>query len=110
MFRGFAQFLGPAGPSSPKYEISDKTGQFFLFETLAQEWRDISNAAPDIDAAMTEFTTRFGFDPIAIATAKTETIQKRPITADGAEWERKNKDLRKLEASATKTIVLGLSS
>ena len=93
MFRAFAQFIGPAGPSSPKYEISDKTGNFFLFETLAQEWRDISNAAPDIDAAMTEFTTRFGFDPIAIATAKTETIKKRPITADGAEWERKNKDL-----------------
>ena len=93
MFRAFAQFVGPAGPASPKYEISDKTGNFFLFETLAQEWRDISNAAPDIDAAMTEFTTRFGFDPIAIATAKTETIKKRPITADGAEWERKNKDL-----------------
>jgi len=93
MFRAFAQFLGPAGPSSPKYEITDKTGNFFLFETLAQEWRDISNAAGDIDEAMTEFTDRFGFDPIAIATAKTETIKKRPITADGAEWERKNPDL-----------------
>ena len=93
MFRAFAQWLGPAGPVSPKYEISDKTGNFFLFETLAQEWRDISNSAGNIDEAMTEFTTRFGFDPIAIATAKTETIKKRPITADGAEWERDNPDL-----------------
>ena len=95
MIRAFAQFLGPAGPSSPKYEIADNTGTYFLFETLAQEWREISSTAPDIDAAMSEFTTRFGFDPIAIATAKTETILKRPITADGAEWERKNKDLVK---------------
>ena len=93
MFRAFAQWVGPAGPVSPKYEISDKTGNFFLFETLAQEWRDISNSAGNIDEAMTEFTTRFGFDPIAIATAKTETIKKRPITADGAEWERENPDL-----------------
>ena len=95
MIRAFAQFLGPAGPTSPKYEIADNTGTYFLFETLAQEWREISSTAPDIDAAMSEFTTRFGFDPIAIATAKTETILKRPITADGAEWERKNKDLVK---------------
>jgi hypothetical protein len=90
MFRAFAQWIGPAGPSSPKYEIKDETGRFFLFETLAQEWRDISTASGDIDEAMQEFTTRFGFDPIAIATAKTETIKKRPITADGAEWERDN--------------------
>ena len=93
MFRGLAQWLGPAGPSSPKYEITDKTGNFFLFETLAQEWRDISTAAGDIDEAMKQFTDKFGFDPIAIATAKTETIKKRPITADGAEWERKNPGL-----------------
>ena len=93
MFRAFAQWIGPAGPSSPKYEIKDETGNFFLFETLAQEWRDISTAAGDIDEAMKEFTDKFGFDPIAIATAKTETIKKRPITGDGAEWERDNPDL-----------------
>lgn len=93
LIRAASQFLGPSGIVTPKYEISDKNGNFFLFETLAEEWRNIEQNAPDIDTAFREFTSKYGFDPITLATAKTETIKKRPVTADGADWERKNKNL-----------------
>jgi len=95
LIRAASQFLGPSGIVTPKYEISDANGNFFLFETLAEEWRNIEATAPDISTALVEFTSRFGFDPITLSTAKTETIKKRPVTAEGADWERQNPDLVK---------------
>lgn len=93
IIRGISQAMGPSGSVSPKYEISDKTGQLFLFETLAEEYRNISNASPDSSTAVKTFVERFGFNPITIATSRTETIKKRPVTADGATWERNNPEL-----------------
>jgi hypothetical protein len=95
MIRAASQFLGPSGIVTPKYEISDRSGNWFLFETLAEEWRNIEQNAPDIDTAFREFTNKYSFDPITLATAKTETLKKRPVTADGADWERKNPELVK---------------
>ena len=93
LIRGIAQALGPSGPVSPKYEISDKTGNIFLFETLATEYRFIRNSAANDYEAVKTFTDRFGFNPIAMTTSRTDTIKKRPVTEDGARWARNNKEL-----------------
>ena len=93
IIRSISQALGPSGAVSPKYAIADNTGQFYLFETLAEEYRNISNATPDSSTAVKVFTERFGFDPVTIATSRTSTVKKRPVTADGATWERNNPEL-----------------
>ncbi len=93
IIRSIAQAIGPAGPVAPKYEISDQTGTFYLFETLAQEYWNIQNAVQDSTTAVQVFTDRFGFDPVAMATGRTFTVKKRPVTQDGAVWERKNPEL-----------------
>lgn len=93
LIRGISQALGPAGAVSPKYEMTDKTGQIFLYETLAEEYRNISNSVQDDYEAVRIFTERFGFDPIAIATSKTQTIKRRPVTEDGARWVIDNPEL-----------------
>jgi hypothetical protein len=93
IIRSISQALGPSGIVSPKYEISDDTGQFYLFETLAEEYRNISNSVQDSSTAVKVFTDRFGFDPVAIATSRTSTVRKRPVTEDGAAWERANPEL-----------------
>ena len=91
LIRGIAQALGPSGPVSPKYEISDKTGNIFLFETLAEEYRFIRNSAANDYEAVKTFTDRFGFNPLAMTTSRTDTIKKSPVTEDGARWARNNK-------------------
>ena len=73
--------------------MTDKTGQIFLYETLAEEYRNISNSVQDDYEAVRIFTERFGFDPIAIATSKTQTIKRRPVTEDGARWVIDNPEL-----------------
>ena len=93
IIRSISQAIGPSGAVSPKYEISDKTGQMYLFETLAQEYWNISNAVEDSSTAVKVFTDRFGFDPVALATGRTMTVKKRPVTEDGATWERNNPEL-----------------
>ena len=93
LIRAASQFIGPSGAVSPKYEISDKTGNVFLFETLAEEYRLIKNSSPNDYEAMKTFTDRFGFNPIALTTSRTDTIKKRPVTEDGARWARNNKEL-----------------
>ena len=93
LIRSASQLIGPSGAVSPKYEISDKTGQMYLFETLAQEYWNISNAVEDSSTAVQVFTDRFGFNPVALATGRTMTVKKRPVTEDGAVWERKNPEL-----------------
>ena len=93
LFRGLSQAIGPSGAVSPKYELTDKTGRLYFFETLAQEYWNISNAVEDSSTAVKVFTDRFGFDPVALATGKTMTVKKRPVTEDGAVWERNNPEL-----------------
>tara|TARA_R100001530_G_scaffold136336_1_gene116531 strand:+ start:954 stop:5714 length:4761 start_codon:yes stop_codon:yes gene_type:complete len=93
LIRFMSQAMGPSGAVSPKYEMTDETGQIFLFETLAEEYRNISNSVQDDYEAVRIFTERFGFDPIAIATSKTQTIKRRPVTEDGARWVIDNPEL-----------------
>ncbi len=93
LFRSLSQAIGPSGAVSPKYELTDKTGRLYFFETLAQEYWNISNAVEDSSTAVKVFTDRFGFDPVALATGKTMTVKKRPVTEDGAVWERNNPEL-----------------
>ena len=37
----FSQFIGPAGVASPIYELKPENMDYFMFETLADEYRTI---------------------------------------------------------------------
>ncbi len=91
IYRGMSQFVGPVGAASPTYSFTEDKKGIFFFQTLAEEYRNIKQSVggDDYEATRT-FTERFGFDPTALITSKSQTIKKRPLTIDGAEWRRKN--------------------
>jgi hypothetical protein len=94
LFRAVSQFLGPAGAASPIFEITDKNANYFMFETLADEYRKIKESVNYDDALATQmFIEQFGINPLPLTVAKTVTIEKRPTTVDGADWMKKNMDL-----------------
>jgi len=94
LFRAVSQFLGPAGAASPIYEITDKNFNYFMFETLADEYRKIKEANNYDDALATEiFVDTYGLNPLPLTVAKTVTIEKRPTTIDGANWMKDNMEL-----------------
>lgn len=94
VYRGLSQFVGPTGAASPTYSFTeDKKGVYF-FQTLAQEYRNIKQSTGGDDYEATRiFIDRFGLDPTALVTTKSQTIKKRPMTIDGAEWRRQNPEL-----------------
>lgn len=94
LIRGISQFLGPAGAATPEFELTDKTGTVYLFEQLADEYRTIKDSAGGDDTEATRiFIERFGLDPVALITSKSQSIKKRPMTVDGANWARDNQEL-----------------
>ena len=94
LFRAVSQFIGPAGAASPIYEITDKNFNYFMFETLADEYRKIKEANDYDDALATEiFVNTYGLNPLPLTVAKTVTIEKRPTTIDGANWMKDNMEI-----------------
>ena len=94
MIRVLSQFIGPSGIASPVYDITDKNGNVFYLETLADEYRSIkvSNNYDDTIATQ-KFIQKFGFNPLALTVSKTISIEKFPVTTEGYDWYKENKDL-----------------
>ena len=94
LIRGISQFVGPSGIATPEFELTDKNGNLYLFETLAKEYRAIKDNVGGDDTEATQiFIQRFGEDPVNLITAKSTTIRKRPLTVDGTNWARRNKEI-----------------
>lgn len=94
IIRAISQFLGPAGAATPEFELTTESGTVYLFEQLADEYRLIKDSVGGDDTEATRiFIEQFGVDPIALATSKSQSVRKRPMTVDGANWARENKEL-----------------
>ena len=94
LFRAVSQVLGPAGASSPIFEITDKNTDYFMFETLADEYRSIKQSVNYDDALATDkFVETFGINPLPLTVAKTVSIEKYPSTVDGANWMKDNMEI-----------------
>jgi len=94
LFRAVSQFLGPAGAASPIFELTDKNLDYFMFETLADEYRKIKEGKNYDDALATqEFIEIYGINPLPLTVSKTISIEKYPTTVEGANWMKKNMEL-----------------
>jgi len=92
--RVVSQFLGPSGVSSPIYDITDENSNVFFLETLADEYRSIKISNNYDDTVATQkFIQKFGFNPLALTVSKTVSIEKFPVTGEGYDWYKENKDL-----------------
>jgi len=94
MLRTASQFLGPAGVASPIYELKPENMDYFMFETLADEYRTIKEANNYDDATATEiFIETYGLNPLPLTVAKSVSIEKFPVTKPGYDWYKDNQDL-----------------
>ena len=94
MIRGASQLIGPAGAASPIWSVTDKSGNAFFIEALADTYRDYKSAAQGDDYEATQrFIQEFGLDPTAMLTSKSRSVVARPATVFSADWARENKDL-----------------
>ena len=94
LFRAVSQFLGPAGAASPIFELTDKNLDYFMFETLADEYRKIKESNNFDDALATqEFIEIYGINPLPLTVSKTISIEKYPTTIEGADWMKKNMEI-----------------
>ena len=96
LVRFVSQFVGPAGVSSPLYELETKNGDFYFFQTLADDYREIKKQVLGDDTEATRiFIERYGINPIALTVGKTTTVMKRPVTEEGSRWLRESEDIYK---------------
>ena len=96
LVRFASQFVGPAGVSSPLYELETKNGDFYFFQTLADDYREIKKQVLGDDTEATRiFIERYGINPIALTVGKTTTVMKRPVTEEGSRWLRESEDIYK---------------
>ena len=94
MIRGASQLIGPAGAASPIWSVTDKSGNAFFIEALADTYRDYKSASQGDDYEATQrFIQEFGLDPTAMLTSKSRSVVARPATVFSADWARENKDL-----------------
>ena len=94
MIRGASQLIGPAGAASPIWSVTDKSGNAFFVEALADTYRDYKSASQGDDYEATQrFIQEFGLDPTAMLTSKSRSVVARPATVFSADWARNNKDL-----------------
>ena len=94
LFRAVSQFIGPAGAASPIFELTDKNLDYFMFETLADEYRKIKESVNYDDALATqEFIEIYGINPLPLTVSKTVSIEKYPTTVEGANWMKENMEL-----------------
>ena len=94
LIRAFTQMIGPAGVASPLYELKPENMDYFMFETLADEYRTMKVAANYDDAVATkDFLDIYGFNPLPLTVAKSVSIEKYPVTVEGSDWLKENKEL-----------------
>jgi hypothetical protein len=97
IIRGFLQFGLPTGPQVRFYSSAgedadpETNGQFYLFQTLASEYRQmLERHEYDDVAAYDEFWRRFGLDPTTFITSKTTSSTRRGTTTPAYNFERVN--------------------
>jgi hypothetical protein len=101
IIRGFLQFGLPTGPQVRYYaaaesEDPETNGKFYLFQTLASEYRQMleDNNFDDV-AAFDQFREKFGLDPVDFITSKTTAPIRRGATRPAFNFERTNADVFK---------------
>jgi transposase len=94
LYRSFAYFFAPAAPQM-RFDVRDKDGDLWLFQSLASEYRRILYETHNGDdvAAYDEFVRTFGLDPTLFATSKSTQIAPRNVTDEGDRWARENRSL-----------------
>jgi hypothetical protein len=94
ILRFLSQFVGPAGVSSPLYELKVENEDYYFFQTLADEYRDLKKQKLGDDFLATqEFIQRYGINPLALSVGKTTTVRRRPVTKEGARFAEDYPDL-----------------
>ena len=94
LLRFASQFVGPAGVSSPLYELKVENEDYYFFQTLADEYRDLKKQKLGDDFLATqEFIERYGVNPLALSVGKTTTVRRRPVTKEGARFAEDYADL-----------------
>ncbi len=92
-----SQFIGPAGVVSPIYELKPENMDYFMFETLADEYRTIKESVNYDDAVATAiFIEKYGLNPLPLTVSKSVSIEKFPVTVEGYDWYKDNQDLYEL--------------
>lgn len=94
LIRSAQQFIGPTG-AQVRWDVKvDPSGTAFAYQVLASEYREMIEARDgDRVQAFQDFVNLFGFDPAAIATAKTEQVRPRAVTRQGLDFQRANPEL-----------------
>ena len=96
LVRFASQFIGPAGTGSPLYELETENGDFYFFQTLADDYRDIKKEVLGDDTEATRiFIEKYGVNPISLTVGKTSTVMKRPVTKEGSKWLQASEDIYK---------------
>ncbi len=96
IIRGFLQFGLPTGPSirfyaAAKTDDPATNGTFYLFQTLASEYRKMLEEKNfDEVAATDQFFAAFGLDPVDFITSKTTSAFRRGATTEAFDFERQN--------------------
>jgi len=92
-----SQFIGPAGIVSPLYELKPENMDYFMFETLADEYRTIKESVNYDDAVATAiFIEKYGLNPLPLTVSKSVSMEKFPVTVEGYDWYKDNQDLYEL--------------
>jgi len=92
-----SQFIGPSGVASPIYELKPENMNYFMFETLADEYRTIKESVNYDDAVATaKFIEKYGLNPLPLTVSKSISIEKSPVTVEGFDWYKENQDLYEL--------------
>ena len=92
-----SQFIGPSGVASPIYELKPENMDYFMFETLADEYRTIKESVNYDDAVATaKFIEKYGLNPLPLTVSKSISIEKSPVTVEGFDWYKENQDLYEL--------------
>tara|TARA_Y100001963_G_scaffold29031_1_gene39417 strand:- start:4111 stop:4944 length:834 start_codon:yes stop_codon:yes gene_type:complete len=70
---------------------------YFMFETLADEYRTIKESVNYDDAVATAiFIEKYGLNPLPLTVSKSVSIEKFPVTEEGYDWYKDNQDLYEL--------------
>jgi len=97
LIRSAAQFLGPTS-FTPRFEIAVQTEegrQFMFFSALVEEYRDYRDNVVDGNDLKTieHFVSTYGVNPVSLTVPKTTSVRRTPVTVEGSQYFRDNKDL-----------------
>lgn len=93
MFRAAVQFTAPTGVAI-RYKVEDKNGMEWFTRMLSEDYRDILDACDNDTVCATEtFFARYGIDPVALVTPKTDAEKPDIDTDAGMAWWQDNPDI-----------------